>query len=235
MQKNGLWIGLLFLLAGSGFTNAQESGNVLVASEQQFVQETHEISSAPKASKDSCDKKWFVGTSLLLFGNFSKVNKPEYIQFNIGYRITPKDIVSFRFKRSVYAWPIGIPFGPSFDAPGLNYPGHARILAPQLGYLHFWWKGFYTSLYALNAFEKYMDQDNKKIGNGYTLYLDFYVGYQFKFFKNRFFFEAGIGCSYWPLRTNVPQSFKSLEEKWPNYFIQPALDIGYNFNWKKKK
>lgn len=184
---------------------------------------------AQDVKQDSTYKKWFVGSSLLLLGNLAKTNNPEYVQLNVGYRITPKDVVSFRFKRSIYSWPIGIPFGPSFDAPGLNYPGYARILAPTLGYQRFWWKGVYTSVYALNAFEKYMGENKKKIGNGYTLYLDFYLGYQFKFFKNRFFFEPAIGCSYWPVRTNVPESFKSVEKKWPNYFIQPGLDFGFNF------
>ena len=179
------------------------------------------------AKQDSIYKKWFVGSSLMMLGNFSKIS-PEYVQLNVGYRITPKDVVSFEFKRSIYTWPIGIPFGPSFDAPGLDY-GHARILAPTLGYQRFWWKGVYTSVHALNAFEKYMDEDNKKIGNGYTLYLNFHLGYQFKFFKNRFFFEPAIGCSYWPVRTNVPESFKSVENKWPNYFIQPGLNFGFNF------
>ncbi|MFY7840678.1 MAG: hypothetical protein ACOVP7_10410 [Lacibacter sp.] len=209
MQKKMLWIALALLLASSLQVNAQE--------------------------QDSTYKKWYVGSSLLLFGNLDKVNNPEYIQVNVGYRITPKDVVSFRFKRSVYAWPLGIPFGPSFDAPGLNYPGHTRILGPTAGYQRFWWKGAYTSVYALSAFEKYMDANKKKIGNGYTLYLDFYLGYQFKFFKNRFFFEPAIGCSYWPVRTNVPASFKSVEKKWPNYFIQPGLDFGYNFNVKRKR
>ena len=55
-------------------------------------------------------KRWFVGSSLLMLGNFSKVNNPEYVQLNVGYRITPKDVVSFEFKRSIYSWPIGIPF-----------------------------------------------------------------------------------------------------------------------------
>ena len=63
----------------------------------------------------------------------------------------------------------------------------------------------------------------------YTLYLDFYLGYQFKFFKNRIFFSPAIGCSYWPIRTNVPESFKAVEQKWPNYFIQPGFDFGFNF------
>jgi len=185
---------------------------------------------AQDAKTDSTYKKWFVGSSLLMLGNFDNVNNPEYIQLNVGYRITPKDVVSFRFKRSIYAWPLGIPFGSSsFDATGENYPGHARILAPTLGYQRFWWKGAYTSIYALNAFEKYMDVNKKKIGNGYTLYLDFYLGYQFKFFKNRFFFEPSIGISYWPIRTNVPASFKAVESKWSNHFIQPGLDFGFNF------
>lgn len=203
MQKRILWIGLI--LVGSLQANAQY------------------------AKQDSTYRRWFVGSTLYLLGNFDKVNNPEYVQLNVGYRITPEDVVSFRFKRSIYAWPIGIPFGPSFDAPGLNYPGHARILAPTLGYQRFWWKGAYTSVQALNAFEKYIDEDKKKIGNGYTLYLDFYLGYQFRFFKNRFFFEPAIGCSYWPVRTNVPESFKLVEESWPNYFIQPGFDFGFNF------
>lgn len=184
---------------------------------------------AQDTPKDSTFKRWYIGSSLLMLGNFSKVNNPEYIQLNVGYRITPKDVVSFEFKRSIYAWPIGIPFGPNFDKPGEGYPGHARILAPTVGYQRFWWKGVYTSVYALNAFEKYMDENKKKIGNGYTLYLNFHLGYQFQFFKNRFFFEPALGCSYWPIRTNVPASFKAVESKWNNYFIQPGLHFGFNF------
>lgn len=207
MQRKTLWIALAVLLTSNLQVHAQG------------------------IKKDRVDRKWFVGSSLLMLGNFipDDPNPPEYIQLNVGYRITPKDVVSFRFKRSIYAWPLGIPFGPSFDAPGENYPGHARILAPTVGYQRFWWKGVYTSVYALNAFEKYIDVNNKKIGNGYTLYLDFYLGYQFKFFKNRFFFEPAIGISYWPVRTNVPESFKAVEQEWTNYFIQPGFDFGFNF------
>jgi hypothetical protein len=205
MRKKILWLIVASILASSLEVNAQSS------------------------KTDSTFKRWYIGSSLFLLGNFDKVNNPEYIQLNVGYRLTPKDVISFEFKRSIYSWPIGIPFGPSFDAPGLNYPGHARILAPTIGYQRFWWKGVYTSVYALNAFEKYLDENKKKIGNGYTLYMNFHLGYQFKFFNNRFFFEPAIGCSYWPIRTNVPETFKSVEKKWPNYFIQPGLHFGINF------
>jgi hypothetical protein len=205
MQKKILQIGLALLLAGSLRVNGQDT------------------------LKDSPPRKWFVGSTLLLLGNLDKTNNPGYLQLNAGYRITAKDVIQFRFKRSQYAWPIGIPFGPDFDGPGLNYPGHARILAPQIGYQRFWWKGLYTSVYVLNAFEKYMDEKGKKIGNGFTLYTDIYAGYQFTFFKDRLFFEPAIGCSYWPLRTGVPDSFKEVEKIWPNYFIQPGLDFGFKF------
>lgn len=207
MQKNILRIALALILASSLQVIAQDTKH------------------------DKTYKKWYIGSSLYVLGNFipNDKNRPEYIQLNVGYRITPKDVISVEFKRSIYSWPIGIPFGPSFDAPGLNYPGHARILAPTVGYQRFWWKGAYTSIYTLNAFEKYMDENKKKIGNGYTLYVNFHLGYQFKFFRNRFFFEPAIGCSYWPVRTNVPESFKKAEEKWPNYFIQPGLHFGFNF------
>lgn len=183
---------------------------------------------AQTMEQDSTYRRWFIGSSLLMLGNFSKTNNPEYVQLNFGYRITPKDVLSLDFKRSIYAFPIGIPFGPSFDKPGENYPGHARIIAPTVGYQRFLWKGAFASVHALNAFEKYFDQDRQKIGNGYTLYLNFHLGYQLKFLKNRFFFEPAIGLSYWPVRTNVPGSFKSVEQKWPNYFVQPGLNFGFN-------
>ena len=206
MRKNILFIGLFILLISSAQLNAQQ------------------------AKQDSTSKKFFVGSTLLLLGNFSKVNNPEFVQVNLGYRITPKDVVSFEFKRSIYSWPLGIPWGPSFDAPGENYPGHARILAPTLAYQHFWWKGAYTSVHALNAFEKYVDEDDVKIGNGYTLYLTYRVGYHITFMKNRFFFEPSMGFTHWPVRTGVPDSFKAVESKWPNYFgWEPGLHIGFKF------
>ncbi|OBX21357.1 hypothetical protein LX77_01391 [Gelidibacter algens] len=206
MQNKILWIGLVLVLTSSLKVNAQN------------------------AQQDSIYKRFFVGSSLLMLGNFDTKNSPEYVQLNFGYRITPKDVVSLDLKRSVYNFPIGLPFGSSsYDKPGEEYPGHGRIVAPTIGYQRFIWKGAFASVHALNAFEKYLDENDKKIGNGYTLYLNFHLGYQFKFFKNRIFFEPAIGCSYWPIRNNVPQSFKSVEEKWPNYFIQPGLNFGYNF------
>ena len=213
MQTKILWIGLVLILASGFEVNAQS------------------------AKQDSTYKKWFVGSTLLMLGNLipDDPNPPKFIQLHLGYRITPKDVVSFEFKKSRFAWPLGIPWGKSFDAPGENYPGYISQYVPSITYQRFWWRGVYTSVHALNAFQTYYDDNNKKIANGFTLFLTYRLGYQFKFFKNRFFFEPSIGLTHWPIQTNVPQPFKTVENKWPSYFgWEPGLHFGYNFDFKKK-
>ena len=206
MQKKILWIELALVLASSLHMNAQN------------------------AQQDSIYKKWFIGSTFLLLGNLDNVNKPDFIQLNVGYRITPKNIVFIELKRSKFAWPLGIQWGKYFDAPGENYPGYVRQNVIGLAYNRFWWKGLYTGVHAMNAFQKYYDEHNKKIANGYTLFMTYRLGYQLKFFKNHFFFEPSIGLTHWPVKTNTPLSFKEKESKWPNYFAyEPGLHFGYNF------
>ena len=208
MQKKIFWIGLAFGLASSLQLAAQS------------------------AKQDSTYKKYFVGSTFLMLGNLipDDPNPPEFIQLNFGYRITPKHVVFLELKRSRFAWPLGIPWGKSFDAPGENYPGYVRQNVVGLAYNRFWWKGLYTGFHAMHAFQKYMDDDNKKIANGYTLFMTYRLSYQFKFSKNRFFFEPSIGLTHWPIKTNTPESFKVQECKWPEYFgYEPGLHFGFNF------
>ncbi|NOT74972.1 MAG: hypothetical protein HOP08_08580 [Cyclobacteriaceae bacterium] len=187
---------------------------------------------AQHAKRDSTYKRWFVGSTLLMLGNFvpNDPNAPDFIQINVGYRITPKNVVFLELKRSKFTWPLGIPWGPSFDAPGENYPGYVCQNVIGLAYNRFWWKGLYTGVHAMNAFQKYMDENNEKITDGYTLFMTYRLGYQLKFFKNRFFFEPSIGLTHWPVKTNTPESFKLKENKWPSYFgFEPGLHFGFNF------
>lgn len=55
---------------------------------------------AQHSNTDSSYKRWFVGSTLLLLGNLDNTNNPRYFQINVGYRVTPKDVIQFRFKRS---------------------------------------------------------------------------------------------------------------------------------------
>ncbi len=91
------------------------------------------------AEQDSTSRKFFIGSTLWLLGNFipDDPNPPELIQLHFGYHITPKDVVSVELKTWRYAWPLGIPYGESFQAPGENYPGYVKAYGIGLVYQRF--------------------------------------------------------------------------------------------------
>ncbi len=210
MQKKIVFIGVVFLLAGSVQVSAQY------------------------ADTDSSYKKFFVGSTFLMLGNFipDDPNPPDFIQFNLGYRITPNDVVFLEFKTSKFNWPLGMPWEEIVDEQRAqyNFPGYVRQYVLGVAYNRFWWKGLFTGVHAMNAFQTYRNENNTKITNGYTLFMTYRLGYQINFFENRFFFEPSIGLTHWPVKTHTPESFKLKENKWPNYFgYEPGLHFGYNF------
>ncbi len=185
-----------------------------------------------KTKQDSTNRKFFIGSTIWLLGNFipDDPNPPELVQLHFGYHITPKDVVSIELKTWRYAWPLGIPYGKSFQATGENYPGYVKAFGVGLVYQRFWWKGAYTSIDAGNMLQKYMDENKKHIQNGYQLFMTYRLGYHFQFFKNRFFIEPSVAMTHWPINTNVPESFNKIENKWPNYFLfEPGLHFGFKF------
>ena len=185
-----------------------------------------------KTEHDSTYRKFYVGSSAFIFMNLNTndPNPPDFIQLNFGYRINPKSVISIEAKTWKYAWPLGIPYGDSKTDPEEKYPGYAREFGIGIVYQRFLWKGAYGSIDAGNMLVRYVDENNKHIQNGYTLFMTYRLGYQFNFFKNRFFIEPSISMTHWPVRTNVPESFATLENKWSNYFIgEPGLHFGFKF------
>jgi len=185
-----------------------------------------------KTEKDTTYKKFFIGSTFWLLGNFipDDTNPPDLIQLNFGYQITPKDVVSIELKTWKYAWSLGIPYGNSFQAPEEKYSGYVRAFGIGLVCQHFWWKGSYTSIDAGNMMQKYFDDNNNHIQNGYQLFMTYRLGYHFQFFKNRFFIEPSVAMTHWPINTNVPESFAKIENKWHNYFLfEPGLHFGIKF------
>ena len=181
---------------------------------------------------DSTDRKFFIGTSLFVLANFipDLADAPDFVQLNFGYHLTPNDVVSIEVNTWKYAWPLGIPYGSSKLAPEEKYPGYIREFGVAFAYQRFLWKGAYTAVHAMNALQKYVDDDNAKIQNGYQLFMTYRLGYHFELFNNRFFIEPGIAITHWPIDTNVPASFAELESKWPNYFLwEPGLHFGVKF------
>ena len=84
MQKKMLFIGFVLLMTGTMQLKAQY------------------------AKTDSTFKRWFVGSTLFLLGNFATTNSPEFGQLNLGYRLTGKDVISVELITWKYAWPLGI-------------------------------------------------------------------------------------------------------------------------------
>lgn len=185
-----------------------------------------------KTEPGSACSKFQVGSTFLLLGNFlpSDPNPPDFVQLNFGYRITPKSVVAIEVKTWKYAWPLGIPYGRSFEAPDEKYPGYVRAFGMAFVYQHFWWKGAYTSIHAMHALQRYMGEDHEHMRNGYQLFMTYRLGYHLQLFNNRFFVEPSLAVTHWPINTNVPEAFAALEKKWPNYFLlEPGLHFGLKF------
>jgi hypothetical protein len=181
-------------------------------------------------SQDTVYKKCFVGSTFALLGNFLETNNPQFAQLNIGYRLTEKDVVSLELKTWRYAWSLGIPLGSSFEAPEEKYPGYIREVGFALVYQRFWWEGLYTGVHVMSAWQTFVNEDGNKIDNGFQIFNTYRVGYHIKLFNNRFFIEPSIAVTHRPFQTEMPESFRVLNDKWNRYFIgEPGLHFGYNF------
>ena len=180
--------------------------------------------------QDAAFRKFYIGSTFMMLGNFATDEETDFVQLNFGYRITPKDVVSVEAITWKYAWSLGIPYGKSFDAPEEKFPGAIREFGFALVYQRFWWKGLYTGVHAFNAAQRFTDEDNRKIKNGYQLFMTYRVGYQLKFFNERFFIEPSIAITHRPFHTKMPESFAELDNKWSKFFFgEPGLHFGFNF------
>lgn len=206
MQKKILWIGLVVVLTGSLKVNAQCS------------------------LQDSTSKRFFIGSSLFVLGNFAETNKPDFAQLNFGYRLTEKDVISLELKTWKYAWPLGIPYGDSYEAPEEKFPGYIREYGFALAYQRFLWKGLYAGIHVMNAWQSFFDENNQKIDNGFQIFNTYRLGYYIKLFKNRAFIEPSIAITHRLFHTEMPDGFKQQDYKWSNFFIgEPGLHFGFNF------
>lgn len=190
-----------------------------------FAQAEEAISASPIASRP-----WSVGTSMIMLANLVPMDEPpHFYQLNIGYQLTPQDRLSVEAMTWRYYRPLGIPYGDSFDAPEEAYPGHIREYGIGLDYQRLLWRGVYTSLTAVPFWREYYDTRNQKIGNGSQLFLTLRFGYHFQV-KNRFFIEPSVAFTAWPVKTNVPEGFATMDKKWPSYFLfEPGLHFGLLF------
>ena len=129
-----------------------------------------------------------------------------------------------------YGWPIGIPYGKSFEAEGEEFPGYIRDYGFSLAYQRFFWKGLYAQVHVFNFFQTFLNEDNRKIDKGYQIFNQYRVGYHVKLFNNRLFIQPSIAVTHRPYHTKMPDSFKQVDDRWSKFFFgEPGLHFGYNF------
>ena len=180
--------------------------------------------------KDSTYKKCFIGSSLFVLGNLAPVNRPDFAQLNLGYRLTGKDVVSLEIKTWKYAWPLGIPYGEFFNHPEEEFPGHIREYGFALAYQRYIWKGLYAGIHVMNAWQTFSDTNNLKFDNGFQIFNTYRLGYHVKLFKDRLFIEPSMAITHRPFHTEMPEAFRVLDDKWSKFFFwEPGLHFGYNF------
>ena len=207
MQKKFLFIGFALLIASTIQLKAQYS------------------------KQDSAYKKFFAGSTLFMLANaVDDNNPPEMVYLNLGYRITGRDVISLEFKTWKYAWPIGIPYGKSFEAEGEGFPGYIREHGVSVNYQRFFWKHVFAQVDVMPAFQTFVNENGNKIGNGFQIFNTYSIGYHIKLFKDRLFFQPSIAMTHRPYQSTMPDSFKKVDDRWPRvFFLQPGLHFGFNF------
>ena len=187
---------------------------------------------AQYAETDSTYKRWFVGSSMFLLGNLARVNSPDYAQLNVGYRITPKDVVSLELVTWKTAWPIGINpfFNKVYGTPEAQFPGYIRDYGLSVAYQRFFWKGLYGQVHVMSLLQDFVNEDGKKIDNGFQIFNQYRVGYHIKLFKDKCFIQPSFAITHRPFHTTMPDGFKQQDDKWPKFmFSEPGMHFGFNF------
>ena len=173
-------------------------------------------------NKDADFKRHSIGSSLFLLGNIG--DSVNFMQLNYGYRLTPK----YNLIVEAFTWTYYEPLG-TYGSSEEYYPGKVVAFGIGLGYQRFLWKNLFTTVEPSFILQQFYDQDYAKIQKGFQLYMQFVLGYRFEFFKKRVFVEPAWALKYWPVNTNFPVSFATIEEGKQKYKFEPGLNFGFRF------
>ncbi|MEM0995185.1 MAG: hypothetical protein AAGI49_19295, partial [Bacteroidota bacterium] len=186
---------------------------------------------AQYTQQDSTYKKCFVGSTLFVLYNLvPDDNPPDFAQLNFGYRLTDRDVISLELKTWKYAWSLGIPYGPSFEAPEEKFPGYIREFGIALAYQRFLWEGLYAGVHSMSAWQNFVKEDGDKIDDGFQIFNTYRLGYHVKLWNDKFFIQPSIAVTHRLFHTEMPASFKVLDDQWGKFFIgEPGLHFGVNF------
>jgi hypothetical protein len=201
---------------------------------QAFCQKSEQ--SYSRSDKDSVRKfKFRISSPWHTFSKF-KSDKPsvQMYELHFKYDVDSKNIIGLKFATWRLFQPMGILWWDGLldklDSQTEFYPGFVRHTGFGVTYQRMLWRGLFATVEILPQLKTYLDEDNNKVGNGFSLYTSYHIGYHIPFLKGRMFVEPQIHCQYWPINTNTPPSYKKIDDKWRNYFLfEPNLYIGVKF------
>jgi hypothetical protein len=161
-------------------------------------------------------------------GNLAPTNPPYFVQLNLGYRITGKDVISLELITWKYAWPLGInPFySKSYGKPEEKLPGYIRDYGITLAYQ----SGLYAVVHVMPMWQTFVNDNGNKVGDGFHLFNSYQVGYNIKLFKDRFFIQPSLGIVGRQFHTKMPDGFYQKDDKWPKYTPETGLHFGIIFS-----
>ena len=159
----------------------------------------------------------------------------QHFEVHIKRNLDDKNIFGIKLATWRLFQPMGIQWGDGLldkvDNGSEYYPGFVRHSGIGLSYQRMLWKGLFSTLEVLPQYKTYLDEDNKKIKNGFKLYTSVHLGYHIAFGKSkRFFIEPQVHGQFWAIDTEAPEEFKKLDDKWDDFFLfEPNLYFGVNF------
>jgi hypothetical protein len=174
------------------------------------------------AGKPEISRRHSVGSTLWLLGNIG--DSVNFFQLNYGYRLNEKVNIIVEAITWTYYEPLG-----TYMNSTEFYPGKVSAYGIGLGYQRFLWKNLFTTVEPTFFIQQFHDTNDEKIQKGFQLYLQFILGYRFEFLKKRMFIEPAYALKYWPVNTNFPASFASIESGKPKYKFEPEMNFGFRF------
>ncbi|MDF1697403.1 MAG: hypothetical protein P1U56_16285 [Saprospiraceae bacterium] len=172
---------------------------------------------------------------LLNIDDGGKKTNTQHVELHYRRNLNAKDIIGVKFATWRLFQPMGIQYGDGLidkiESESEYYPGFVRETGIGFTYQRMLWKGLFASVEVLPLYKTYLDENNSKIQNGFKLYTSYHIGYHFSFGKNkRFYIEPNVHCQNWVFDTNTPTEFKTLDDKWDNYFLfEPSIYFGVKF------
>lgn len=82
----------------------------------------------------------------------------------------------------------------------------------------------------MSAWQSFVNEDGNKTDNGFQIFNTYRTGYHFRLFNDRMFIQPSIAITHRPFHTEMPESFKKMDDKHSKFFFgEPGLHFGVNF------